>query len=159
VEWLEKYQVPIGIGLILFIALGGIVLLFEEQRNKLVLTKQEPTAEILNYEQEREELVSKITELETKLQAIETQKTETPISSANTNPAIVSGTQTSGLINLNTATIAELDKLPGIGESKANEIIRFRQEKGGFAKIEQLKEVKGIGESTFNKLKPLVTVR
>lgn len=56
-------------------------------------------------------------------------------------------------ISLNNATIDELMILPGIGEAKAKAIIAYREENGGFKTIEELLEVSGIGESTFNKIK------
>lgn len=56
-------------------------------------------------------------------------------------------------VSLNSATIDELMQLPGIGEVKAKAIIAYREEKGGFKSIEELLEVNGIGESTFNKIK------
>jgi comEA protein len=64
----------------------------------------------------------------------------------------------STLVNLNTATAADLAKLPGIGPAVAARILEYRQKNGGFKKIEELMNVKGIGEKTFLKLKPLVTV-
>ena len=56
-------------------------------------------------------------------------------------------------VSLNSATIDELMRLPGIGEVKAKAIIAYREENGGFKSIEELLEVNGIGESTFNKIK------
>ena len=61
-------------------------------------------------------------------------------------------------INLNTATVDQLDDLPGIGRSTAQRILEYRQKHGDFQKIEQLMNVKGIGEKSFLKLKPLITV-
>ena len=61
-------------------------------------------------------------------------------------------------LNLNTATQAELEKLPGVGPSTAKQIIEYRQKNNGFKKIEELMNIKGIGEKSFLKLKPLVTV-
>jgi len=62
------------------------------------------------------------------------------------------------LLNLNTATQAELEKLPGVGPAMAKTIIEYRQKNGGFKKVEELMNVKGIGEKSFLKLKTLVTV-
>ena len=64
----------------------------------------------------------------------------------------------SGPLNLNTATVAQLETLPGIGKSTAERILEYRDKSGGFKKIEDLMNVRGIGEKNFLKLKPLVTV-
>ena len=61
-------------------------------------------------------------------------------------------------LNLNTATQADLEKLPGVGASTAKLILEYRQKNNGFKKIEELMNIKGIGEKSFLKLKPLVTV-
>ena len=61
-------------------------------------------------------------------------------------------------INLNQATVEELDTLPGIGPIKARAIIEYRDAVGGFDSLEQLLEVKGIGEATLEKLLPYLTL-
>lgn len=61
-------------------------------------------------------------------------------------------------VNLNTATVAELDELPGIGRATAERILEYRQKIGGFKKVEELMNVRGIGEKSFLKLKPLIVV-
>ena len=61
-------------------------------------------------------------------------------------------------VNLNTATQAQLVSLPGIGPKAAQRIIEYRQKNGNFKKPEDLMNVKGIGEKSFLKLKPLVVI-
>jgi len=61
-------------------------------------------------------------------------------------------------LNLNSATAGELESLPGIGAQTAARILEYRQKNGPFKKIEDLMNVKGIGEKGFLKLKPLLTV-
>lgn len=61
-------------------------------------------------------------------------------------------------VNLNSATVAQLQTLPGVGASTAQRIVDYRQKNGAYTKVEQLMNVKGIGEKSFLKLKPLVTV-
>ena len=64
----------------------------------------------------------------------------------------------SALIDLNAATSLELETLPGVGPRTAERIIEHRREHGGFERIEDLMDVRGIGERTFLRLRPLVTV-
>ena len=61
-------------------------------------------------------------------------------------------------INLNTATVAQLESLPGIGARTAERIVEYRQKNGSFKKVEELMNVQGVGEKSFLKLKPLITV-
>lgn len=62
------------------------------------------------------------------------------------------------LININTASLEELDSLPGIGPSIAQRIIDYREENGPFQVIDDIMNVSGVGPSTFDQIKDLITV-
>ena len=61
-------------------------------------------------------------------------------------------------MNVNTASAADFEALPGIGPKMAARIIEYRQKNGPFKKVEELMNVRGIGEKNFLKLKPQITV-
>ncbi len=62
------------------------------------------------------------------------------------------------IINLNTATAAQIGTLPGIGAKTADLIVQYRQKNGPFKKVEEIMNVKGVGEKSFLKLKSRLTV-
>jgi competence protein ComEA len=61
-------------------------------------------------------------------------------------------------VNLNTASAEQLATIPGVGPKMAERIIDYRQKNGSFKKIEDLMNVSGVGEKSFLKMKPLITV-
>lgn len=69
-----------------------------------------------------------------------------------------SSAQPKGQLDLNAATLEQLDELPGIGESKARAILEYRMKKGRFSRIDELTEVKGIGEKMLEKLRVLLYI-
>ncbi len=63
-----------------------------------------------------------------------------------------------GLLDLNRATVEDLDALPGVGPKLVERIMEYRQSVGVFHTLEELQAVKGIGKKTFERIRPLVTV-
>ncbi len=64
-----------------------------------------------------------------------------------------------GRININSADVEELTELPGIGPSYARRIVEYRKEFGPFKKIEDLLNVRGIGDRTFEKIRDRITIK
>ena len=90
------------------------------------------------------------------------QKITVPVAGAapadGSSAATTADSDNGGLININTATQEELESLPSIGEVRAQAIITYREEHGGFRTIDELKEVSGIGDKIFADISPHVTV-
>ncbi len=76
---------------------------------------------------------------------------------AQAAPARVQATP-SGVVNLNTASSEELERLPGIGPSRAKAILELRERIKRFARVDDVMRVKGIGRATFRRLRPYLTV-
>lgn len=85
----------------------------------------------------------------------------TQINSSNRNSGKNNSVRSSNnkKVNINTATQAELETLPGVGESTAKKIISYRNEVGKFKEIEDIKKVSGIGEAKFKKIKESITIK
>jgi competence protein ComEA len=72
--------------------------------------------------------------------------------------ATVPGFAAERAVNLNTASVADLEALNGIGPAKAQAIVEYREKNGAFKSVEDLKMVRGIGDKLFEQLRPQVTV-
>lgn len=71
----------------------------------------------------------------------------------------VAATQESGKLNLNTATLAELTALKGIGDKKAQAIVDYREKQGKFTSVDQLADVSGIGPATLEANRDMIVVK
>lgn len=67
--------------------------------------------------------------------------------------------QVEGLVNLNTATVEQLEAVPNIGKAKAEAIVQYRKDNGDFKDLEEVKKVKGIGDKLFDKIKGHLTIK
>ena len=95
------------------------------------------------------------------LSACGKQNNDTTANNTDTNVSnntITQNTKNSSLVNINTAATKELSSITGIGESKASNIVKYREENGNFSSIEDIKNVSGIGDSLFEKIKKYITV-
>jgi len=95
------------------------------------------------------------------LEVRDQQQIHVPRQGETSQPATmnVAAASSATRVNINTATLADLDKLPKVGPATAQRIIDYRTKNGPFKKIEDLKNVSGIGDVTFEGLKDLVTVK
>ncbi len=64
-----------------------------------------------------------------------------------------------GVVNINTATAEQLQLLPGVGEVRARAILSERKGRGGFKSIEDLRAVKGVGDSLIERMRPYITLK
>lgn len=110
----------------------------------------------------KEEIIEKIEkcecETEIKNDACISKDDLDNVISNDTNNEIITDTPVMVLVSINKASKEELMTLSGIGESKANNIINYRNENNGFKTLEEIKNVKGIGDSIFEKIKDSITL-
>ena len=99
---------------------------------------------------------------DTQIQQAEPQSEQTAPETAPAEPVSEENTSEPAAqeqkININTADAAALDQLPGIGPALAQRIIDYRENYGPYRTIDQIKDVKGIGDATFEKFRDMITV-
>lgn len=136
--FIQKYRWYIFTGLVLIIVSSiGVIWWDKNHRSKIDHENQE----MITLRQQNETLRQQLSEGSSKsVVGAETTQDETD------------------KININIADASELDKLPNIGPARAADIIEYREENGGFQSIEELKNIKGIGDKTFEDMKDLVTI-
>ena len=106
-----------------------------------------------------EEIAENLEALASKVpEALQSGASEDTGREGNSEDSLAEGVGSNSGINLNTADAAQLCTLSGIGQSKAEAIIAYREEHGGFASIEEIMNVEGIKEGTFSKIKDKISV-
>jgi len=81
-----------------------------------------------------------------------------PSAAQSSHPPSSKAAATTAIVNINTASASDLEALPGIGAKTAARIVEYRQKNGPFKKIEEVMNVRGVGEKNFLKLKPQITI-
>ena len=158
---LERFKFYLLGALALVVLSGSFVLIWQIQ-------KQAPKEEV----SKNSELENQIADLNKKIDSLNTSleeaknaspviESESYVSSSSSGQVAgeeTSSSNISGAVNLNSASSSQLDSLPGIGPAYAGRIIEYREANGGFKSIEEIKNVKGIGDKTFDKFKDQITI-
>jgi competence protein ComEA len=137
-ELIFKFRYYIG-GILIFIILAGIGMIGFDKYNQNNIKREQ--AAIVELKMQNESLRQQLSKQSIQQVAGVSTSTE----------------QISSKININTAGSSELDKIPGVGPARAADIIMYRESKGGFKTIEEIKNIKGIGDKTFESMKDLIT--
>lgn len=163
-ELIEKYKFWIGGFLLLLIILSSGYLLYRENYFKPAVSKElgEQSKKIESLESEitelREQLVNKEVSPRTENTVSDTAGSAEMADTGKVAGASTPKSTVSGKVNINTADLSQLDTLSGIGPAYAQRIIDYRVSKGGFKTLEELMNVKGIGQKTFDKFKDKINL-
>jgi len=154
-HWIEKYSVWIGAALIVISLIGGVMLMVKKGAGASGVDQ----GKIIDENNKKiSELEAKVSELQKENESLKASN-QSSVSSGQTATGNQSSNQQSGKININTATAAQLDSLPGIGPVYAQRIIDYRSANGPYTSLEQIQNVKGIGPKTYEKFKDKITVQ
>lgn len=170
--FIEKHRFYVGSGLIVLILAGAGILLWREN-----FAKQNSESRIANLESRINQLENEYDKYQVssiKYQAGEQDSQRSSadqgqVAGASSQNAVGQNTDNSkkttansqpvfGKININTASVTELDSLSGIGPTYAKRIVEYRNVNGGFKSIDEIKNVKGIGDKTFLKFKDQIGI-
>lgn len=162
---IERYKYLIGLLLILAIIFSSVFLLWKQNyfvpniekrigvvENKVDALANSKTSDTVGVPVEVDKLIAQ------SQTGAETSGQVAGVTNTDVKPSTPIVKQIIGKININSASEVQLDTLPGIGPAYAKKIIDYRNAKNGFKSIEEIKEIKGIGDVTFNKLKDLISI-
>jgi len=158
----EKFKIQIGLILSFVLIASSVILLYNQNQVQKINQQKNISAEVdlENLKKENEYLKNQLELIQN--QNIESNSVVKTTSGVSVNPSTKVDSQvsksTSSLININSASNARLDTLPGIGATKAQAVIDYRNSSGKFTKIDDIMKVSGIGQATFDKIKSLITV-
>jgi competence protein ComEA len=166
---IDRYRWYIGAFLLFLVIISGGYLLWRERGREVAGKHQVAGLEELN--NKIRSMEAKTLQLEEKIISLGKKQSVAETADVSAEQGVVAGAsisnQTStnskqevisGKININTATIAQLDTLPGIGPAYANRIIEYRNSNGGFKDISEVQNIKGIGPKTFEKIKDKISI-
>ena len=160
---IDRFRVPITVVLVTAIIAGTGLLAFRSLELRTLVSK---TANSVTSNDEIASLKSTQSQLEQQLASLKAQADALPVSTAeaaNSTTTNVPSTTNSdsgstGVVHLNSADLAALDTLTGIGPTKAQAILDYRTAHGSFKSIDDLLNVKGIGDATLAKIRSQLTL-
>ena len=149
-EFLEKHRLTIGLVLIGVVVVASTILLWQRKNvnDKIAKNNLAVEVELSNIQKENQDLK----------QQLENYQGSQSSQSGPDDFGTVKSTVSSSLININTASASVLDQLPGVGPTRAQQIIDYRNTNGPFQKIEDIQKIKGIGPATYDKMKHLISI-
>lgn len=161
---LEKYRLHIALGLIVTVVAASTFLLWQRQDLFNSLQKDKIAWEVKanNLEKENQDLKEKMSQLEQSIQSTSVNQIESGSAKESGQVKSVSSESkksAQSIVNINTADTKELDSLPGIGPTRAQTIIDYRNSNGPFQNPEDIMKVSGIGQATYDKMKEKITVK
>lgn len=165
---IEKYKVVIGMVLLAGATVGGVYILRPhniqtdtdfinaiDQRLTQVEKKIDTLGQVKGETVTNEPAQDVVPTQEKVAQSTQSQS---QVAQPQTQDTEKQQTPSSSVVNINSASVQELDSLPGIGPTYAQRIIDYRTSNGGFKSVDEIKNVKGIGDKTFEKFKDKISI-